>query len=71
MCTCEHVGVGAHGASNEDWLPCQLVVHGYEGMVRGESSGGALAVHQQLLHLAIHHVLLHLHVKINGTACIT
>lgn len=58
--TSEHVGVGAHGASNEDRLARQLVVHGYEGVVRGEGSSGALAVHQQLLHLAIHHVLLHL-----------
>ena len=37
-----------------------LVVHGDEGVMRGEGPGGALAVHQQGLLLAVHHVLLHL-----------
>lgn len=39
----------------------ELVVHGYEWMVRWEGACGALAMHQQLLQLTIHHMLLDLH----------
>ena len=43
-----------------------LIVNGYEGVVRGEGPGAALAMHQQRLHLALHHVLLHLHKSIRN-----
>ena len=59
----EDVGAGAHGPSDEHRLADELVVHGYEGVVRGDCPCAALAVHQQGLHLALHHVLLHLLVR--------
>ena len=54
----EHVGAGPHGASDQHGLPCELVVDGDEGMVRGEGTRRALAVDQEPLQLPVHHVLL-------------
>ena len=33
----QDVGICAHGATDEDWLACQLVVYWDQGMVRGKS----------------------------------
>ena len=70
-CTCEDIGVGAHGATNEHRLACQLVVHRDEGMVRREGPSGSLAMHQELLHLAIYHVFLHLHSRCVAVRVVT
>eukprot|EP00640_Fibrocapsa_japonica_P005912 CAMPEP_0113941928 /NCGR_PEP_ID=MMETSP1339-20121228/7753_1 /TAXON_ID=94617 /ORGANISM="Fibrocapsa japonica" /LENGTH=115 /DNA_ID=CAMNT_0000946213 /DNA_START=182 /DNA_END=532 /DNA_ORIENTATION=+ /assembly_acc=CAM_ASM_000762 len=39
-----HVTAGSHGASNEDWLTYELVVHWDQWVVGWEGSGGPLAV---------------------------
>ena len=57
---CEDVGVGAHGAADQDGLADHLVVDGDERVVRRERARAALAVHQQPLGHAVHQVLLHL-----------
>lgn len=41
------------------WLRAYLVVHSNEGVVRRESAGGPLPVHQQCPLLPVHHVLFH------------
>ena len=46
----------SHGSSDEHWLSSQLIVHWYEGVVRGEGPGGALPMDQQGPLSAIHHV---------------
>lgn len=56
----QDVAAGAHGAPDDHRLPRELVVDGDEGVVRGERAGGALAVDQQRLEIAVHDVLLHL-----------
>jgi hypothetical protein len=57
---CEHVAACSHGPPNQHRLACELVVHGDEGVVGWEGTGGALAVHQQLHQLPVNHVLLYL-----------
>ena len=55
----QNVTTGPHGATNKHWLSCELIIHSNEGVVRRESTGGSLPVHQQRPFLPIHHVLLH------------
>lgn len=62
-------GGRTHGAANEHGLAGELVVHRDERVVRREGARAALAVHQQLLQLAIHHVLLHLRPQAAGMSC--
>ena len=50
----------SHGAANEHWLPCQLVINRYERVVWRKGARAALPVHQQRLLFATHHVLLNL-----------
>lgn len=38
--TCEDIGARAHGAADQHGLPCELVIDGDEGVVRGESARG-------------------------------
>lgn len=59
----EDVAAGAHGAPHDHRLPRELVVDGDEGVVGGERAGGALAVNQQGLEIAVHDVLLHLRAR--------
>lgn len=40
----QDVAAGAHSAPHDHGLPRELVVHGDEGVVRGECARGALAV---------------------------
>ena len=63
MCTCQHIGVSAHGAANEHWLPGQLVIYWYERVVRGERPSAALSVYQKHLLLPVHKMLLDLQVN--------
>lgn len=44
LCARQDVAAGAHGASDDDRLPRELVVDGDEGMVRRERAGGTLSV---------------------------
>ena len=57
---CEDIRAGSHCATNEYWLARELVVNGYEGMMRWESTRAPFAMHEQLLQLAIYQMLLHL-----------
>ena len=59
-CTCQDIGVSAHSAADEHWLPGQLVVDWDERVVRGERPSAALPVHQKRLLLPVHKMLLHL-----------
>ena len=56
----QDVAAGAHSAPHDHGLARELVVDGNEGVVRGKRAGGALAVNQQCLEVAVHDVLLHL-----------
>lgn len=53
----EDVRAGSHGASDEDGLACELVVHGDERVVGGERAGGALSVDEEGAELVIDDVL--------------
>lgn len=77
--TCQHVTTCAHSASDENGLACQLVVYGYERMVRGERPRGALPMDEQSLQFSVDQVLLNfgnivryvvndLHVEVIGRA---
>lgn len=59
-CTCQYIGVSAHSAADEHWLPGQLVVDWDERVVRRERPSAALSVHQKRLLLPVHKMLLHL-----------
>mmetsp|Transcript_94914 Transcript_94914/g.226019 ORF Transcript_94914/g.226019 Transcript_94914/m.226019 type:complete len:221 (-) Transcript_94914:688-1350(-) len=58
--TSQHVRAGSHGASDDDGLAGQLIIHRNQWVVRRKGSGGAFSVHQQLLALAIYEMFFHL-----------
>lgn len=56
----QDVAAGAHSAPHDNGLSRELIVHGDEGVMGGERTGGTLAVNQQGLKIAVHDVLLNL-----------